>query len=68
MFVGMQPNGSAAYRSDGYPIAIATQAPTLGEHNTEVLGDLLGQTSAQLQLLEQQGVIGTRPRMPNQPS
>lgn len=35
--------------------------PRLGEHNTEVLGSLLGLDAAALAHLEQQQVIGTRP-------
>ncbi len=64
VFVGNQPNGSAAYQVNGQPIAIVNPAPTLGEHNTEVLGELLGQTNAQLEALETKGIIGTKPRMP----
>ena len=36
-------------------------APTLGQHNREVLGGELGLADAELTALEQAGVIGTRP-------
>ena len=36
-------------------------APTLGQHNSEILHALLGQSAAQITVLEQDRVIGTRP-------
>lgn len=39
----------------------ATPAPGLGEHNYFVLGELLGMTGAEIEGLQEQGVIGTRP-------
>lgn len=39
----------------------ARPAPLLGEHNTEVLGGLLGLTAEDLDALTEQGLIGTRP-------
>jgi crotonobetainyl-CoA:carnitine CoA-transferase CaiB-like acyl-CoA transferase len=36
-------------------------APTLGQHNAEILGDLLGLTAAQIAGLAADSVIGTRP-------
>ena len=36
-------------------------APTLGQHNEEVLGGLLGVSSAELAKLREAGVIGNRP-------
>jgi crotonobetainyl-CoA:carnitine CoA-transferase CaiB-like acyl-CoA transferase len=36
-------------------------APTLGQHNREVLVELLGRSDTQIRELEEQGVIGSRP-------
>jgi crotonobetainyl-CoA:carnitine CoA-transferase CaiB-like acyl-CoA transferase len=53
----------------GLPFRYASQpdewshraAPVLGEHNREVLGGLLGMSKAELDVLESESVIGTRP-------
>jgi len=62
--VGRQPNPSAPWRIDGHRAAIHHPAPTLGEHNTEVLSEILGLDAEELERLTQSGVIGNRPRMP----
>ena len=63
--VGNQPNPSAAYRvAGGGPFPIATPAPTLGQHNAEVLSGVLGLTDADLHRLTERGIIGNKPRMP----
>lgn len=36
-------------------------APCMGEHNEYVLGDLLGLTRAEIDQLEENGIVGTRP-------
>jgi hypothetical protein len=40
-------------------------APTVGEHNRAVLGDLLGLSDGELASLEEARVIGTRPLFDN---
>ena len=62
-FVGTVPHGSAPYRTRGGPLAIERPAPTLGEHNREVLEGLLGLSSREVDGLEQDGVVGTKPRL-----
>ena len=63
--VGRQPNPSAPYRIGDAPFRIKSPAPTLGQHNEEVLGCVLGLSGSELARLEERGIIGTRPRMPS---
>ena len=63
-YVGLQPHPSAPFRTAEEPIPITSPAPTLGQHNHYILVDLLGLSADETQQLEQQGVIGTKPRMP----
>ena len=64
-YVGVQPHPSPPFRVTADPIPINSPAPTLGQHNHDILGELLGLGAAELEELEQQGVIGTKPRMPS---
>ena len=63
--VGLQPHPSAPFRTAEEPIPITSPAPTLGQHNHAILVELLGLSADETQQLEQQGVIGTKPRMPS---
>lgn len=63
--VGNQPNPSPPYRPGPEPIAIRQPAPTMGQHNREVLGDILGLDEAAIADLERTGIIGWKPRMPS---
>ena len=63
--VGRQPNPSPPYRIGDAPFPIATPAPTLGQHNEEVLSGILDLGSDDLARLTGLGIIGTRPRMPS---
>jgi crotonobetainyl-CoA:carnitine CoA-transferase CaiB-like acyl-CoA transferase len=36
-------------------------APSLGQHNAYVLGDILGLSEREIAVLVQEGIIGTRP-------
>jgi len=58
-------NPSAPYRIGDAPFPIVTPAPTLGQHNEEVLSGILGLGSDDLARLTGLGIIGTRPRMPS---
>lgn len=62
--VGSQPHPSAPYRDASGPAAIDFPAPTLGQHNSEVLGSILGLSAKEIEDLESQGVIGCEPRVP----
>jgi crotonobetainyl-CoA:carnitine CoA-transferase CaiB-like acyl-CoA transferase len=57
-YVGRHPQPSPPYRDGDGPIAICTPAATLGQHNEEVLCDLLGLSKADLERLERKGIIG----------
>ena len=62
--VGELPHPAAPYRVGEAPFDIDRPAPTLGEHNREVLTDLLGLGDAEIDALERRGVIGNKPKMP----
>jgi crotonobetainyl-CoA:carnitine CoA-transferase CaiB-like acyl-CoA transferase len=60
--VGRQPVPTVPFRYASVAHWIRRPAPTLGQHNGEILRDLLGLSAAELAALEAAGVIGTRPR------
>ena len=62
-FMGEQPHPSAPWRPRESAIPIGTSAPTLGQHNREILGGLLGLSDSQLEKLNNDGVIGNKPRI-----
>ena len=61
-----------SYAQVGYPARLQSgpatfnrsAAPTLGQHNHEILAELAGMSDADLDRLERDGVIGTRPGGP----
>ncbi len=59
--VGPKPYPTAGWRMSSTPMSIRGPAPTLGQHNEEVLGGLIGVPPDELQQLEEQGVIGHQP-------
>ncbi len=63
--VGRQPNPSAPFRSTSGATVLRSPAPTLGEHNHQVLVDELGISEQEFERLMKSGVIGSRPRMPS---
>ena len=63
--VGRQPHPSPPYRSGSAPIRIACPAPTLGQHNEEVFGQILGLCRDDLERLLALGIIGNRPQVVN---
>ena len=62
-FVGNQPHPSPPWRNGTEAIKIKEPAPTLGQHNTEILKDWLGLNEAELSGLEKRGIIGNKPRL-----
>ncbi len=64
--VGHYQSSTTPYRLLGQPMPIRHAAPTLGEHNDQVLRQLLGCTPAQIEALAQRGITGSsaRPKSP----
>ena len=63
-YVGEIPHPAAPYRVGEAPFDIDAPAPTLGQHNREVLRELLDLSDAEIDDLERQGIIGDRPKLP----
>lgn len=62
-FVGEQPHPSAPWRLGDGPIRISSSAPTLGQHNQDILGGMLGLSNGQMASLSSDGIIGNKPRL-----
>ncbi|MGY3473588.1 CoA transferase [Bradyrhizobium ottawaense] len=58
-FLGQHPQPSMPVREGTKPYPIRTAAPTLGQHNVEVLSGLLGLSGAEIEELMKDGIIGT---------
>lgn len=58
LFMGIHPQPSMPFREAETPYPVRMSAPTLGEHNEEVLCSLLGLSDAELQSLMIDGVVG----------
>lgn len=58
-FIGRHPQPSMPFRETAQPYAIRNAPPTLGEHNRDILGGLLGLSDAELEGLAREGIIGT---------
>jgi crotonobetainyl-CoA:carnitine CoA-transferase CaiB-like acyl-CoA transferase len=54
------------FRETDAPFPIRSLPPTLGEHNKEILGGLLGLSDAELDQLSRDGIIGTKMLMEEQ--
>tara|TARA_B100001971_G_C18265054_1_gene591239 strand:- start:484 stop:1719 length:1236 start_codon:yes stop_codon:yes gene_type:complete len=63
--VGNQPNPSAPFKVNGERLPIKTPAPTLGQHNREILTKILGLNQDEINRLEKIGIIGTKPIIPS---
>ena len=62
-YVGNIPHPRVPYRSGSDPIEISKSAPTLGQHNNEILGGLLELSKSDLITLKQEGIVGDKPRL-----
>ena len=60
--VGTLPTPGVPFRYASVERWLRTAAPVLGQHNRDILHDLLGVDDARLGDLADRGVIGTRPR------
>jgi crotonobetainyl-CoA:carnitine CoA-transferase CaiB-like acyl-CoA transferase len=58
-FVGKFPQSSLPFRETPDPYPIRSPAPTLGQHTSQVLHDLLGYSTERLSALAAQGITGT---------
>jgi crotonobetainyl-CoA:carnitine CoA-transferase CaiB-like acyl-CoA transferase len=65
-FIGRHPQPSMPFREGATPFPIRTAPPTLGEHNREILGGLLGLSEADIEQLAREGIIGTEMLMEEQ--
>jgi len=65
-FIGRHPQPSMPFREADDPYAIRSAPPTLGEHNREILTGLLGLSSAEIDQLARDGIIGTEMLMEQQ--
>ena len=59
-------NEAMPFRETDEPFSIRTAPPTLGEHNREILGGLLGLSDAEIDQLAREGIIGTEMLMEEQ--
>ncbi|WP_095205252.1 CaiB/BaiF CoA-transferase family protein [Mesorhizobium carmichaelinearum] len=59
-FVGLHPQPSMPIREGPGPYTIRTAAPTLGQHNRDILSGLLGLSDAEIAQLARDGIIGMR--------
>ncbi|OSI71061.1 CaiB/BaiF CoA transferase family protein [Bradyrhizobium canariense] len=58
-FTGMHPQPSMPIRENASPYPIRTAAPTLGQHNREILSGLLGLSDMEIEQLARDQIIGT---------
>ena len=65
-FIGKHPQPSMPFRETDKPFAVRSAPPTLGEHNREILGGLLGLSDAEIGQLTRDGIIGTEMLMEEQ--
>lgn len=59
--VGTHPTPTLPFRYASVDKWVRRPAPTLGEHNREIIGGLLGHSASELVTLEESGIIGDWP-------
>ena len=59
--VGPKQYPGLPWKMSGTPGEVRWPSPTLGQHNRDVFGGLLGLTGREIDALEEGGVIGTKP-------
>ena len=59
--VGPKQYPGLPWKMSATPGKVRWPSPTLGQHNREVYGELLGLTGPEMDQLEQTGIIGTKP-------
>ncbi|MCC6535432.1 MAG: CoA transferase [Burkholderiales bacterium] len=64
-YIGRHPQPGPAYRDSDQPQPVPRHAPTLGEHNRQVLSDVLGLAQTEIERLAASGVIGTKASPPS---
>ncbi|NOJ44642.1 CoA transferase [Bradyrhizobium australiense] len=57
-FIGRHPHPSMPIREGEAPYPIRTAAPTLGQHNREILSELLRLSDTEIEELAKEGIIG----------
>jgi crotonobetainyl-CoA:carnitine CoA-transferase CaiB-like acyl-CoA transferase len=60
--VGRHPVPGLPFRMSGVEHWLGRPAPTVGQHNREILSEILGMTDAEIGALQAAEVIGTRPK------
>jgi crotonobetainyl-CoA:carnitine CoA-transferase CaiB-like acyl-CoA transferase len=65
-FIGLHPQPSMPFREAEKPFPIRNAPPTLGEHNREILGGVLGLSESDIDQLTREGIIGTEMLMEEQ--
>jgi crotonobetainyl-CoA:carnitine CoA-transferase CaiB-like acyl-CoA transferase len=65
-FIGRHPQPSVPFRETDKPFVIRSAPPTLGEHNREILGGILGLSDGEIEELARDGIIGTEMLMEEQ--
>ncbi len=59
--VGLRKYPGIPWKMSATPGRIKWASPTLGQHNGQIYGELLGMTTEEISGLEETGVIGTKP-------